>query len=223
MKIALAPWELTGEGFILVYKFQKGFVDKNCFLDHYQADNFVGGLGTVMCVNYQTSNVGPYLELLFIPGVINLKTLNLAKIKSGFTISKIYVSTRDSVENGINNWGIPKQLADFQWNELADNQVEVKISIDGKVFFYAIFKRKSFKFPITTSIIPLKIIQKIGNKYFQTKPTAKGKSSFAKLKKLEIEGNFFPKIESYKPLIVTNISNFKMVFPEAIVENKLSN
>jgi hypothetical protein len=208
-----APWKLNGEAFVAVYKFSKQFVNQYGFLEKYQIDNFDAGFGTIMCVNYSSSAVGPYFELLFIPGVINLKSLNLGTIKSGFSISKIFVSTNESVQNGINNWGIPKEVADFEWISLANNHVQVKVMKDGVVFFDAIFKRNSFKFPITTSIIPLKVIQKKGNKYFLTKPSAKGKGSFASIKKLEIKASHFPNLIGISPWIVSNISDLEMTFP----------
>lgn len=214
---APAPWDLTGEGFILLYKFPKEFIEKNGFLADYQKEHFKGGFGTVMCVNYTSSNVGPYFELLFIPGIINLKNLNLQKIRVGFTISKIYVSSQNSVNNGMANWGIPKELADFQWNKIDENNTDIKVSIAGEVFFEINFKKWPIKFPINTAFIPLKIIQKMGHKIMLTKPKAKGWSSFVKLKSVKANPAFFPPINDLKPILVTSISNFKMVFPEALV------
>jgi acetoacetate decarboxylase len=56
----------------------------------------------------QTSGVGPYQELLFIPGLFHIDG------RYTFSISKIYVSTEASVRSGIENWAIPKELADFK-------------------------------------------------------------------------------------------------------------
>ena len=64
----------------------------------------------------------------------------------------------------------------------------------------------------------MKIIQKIDNKYFLTKPTAKGKMCFAHLEKIWVNELYFPKIDTVKPLLGSNISNFNMVFPVAITE-----
>ena len=69
IKIAPAPWNLTGDAYIMVYKFSKGFVQEYGFLADYQQDRFLGYVGTVMLVDYKTSGVGPYRELLFIPGM----------------------------------------------------------------------------------------------------------------------------------------------------------
>ena len=105
--IAPAPWQLTGNAYIMVYKFSKEFVEEQGFLEDWQKDAFEGYLGTVMLVNYETSGVGPYFELLFIPGMFDFEGKNY------FSISKIYVSSDDSVYNGIKNWGIPKEQAEY--------------------------------------------------------------------------------------------------------------
>lgn len=62
----------------------------------------------------QTSGVGPYRELLFIPGAFHING------RYTFSIPKIYVSTETSVNSGIKNWGIPKEVADFTVEDQAD-------------------------------------------------------------------------------------------------------
>ena len=117
------PWKLKGNGYIFLYHFPKYFVEKFGFLADYQANRFDGDfVGTVMLVDYASSAVGSYQELLFIPGRLNFDK------KKIFSISKIYVSSQDSVENGIANWGIPKELADFKITKLSEKEeiVEVK-------------------------------------------------------------------------------------------------
>jgi hypothetical protein len=218
MIVKKAPWRLKGEAFVMVYKFSKDFVKENSFADAYQINNFDGGLGTIMCVNYAESDVGPYYELLFIPGTINLKKLNFNEIKSGFTISKIYVSTEASVQNGINNWAIPKEVADFQWIVLPDSKVQMIVTKNGFEFFNATFKKRSLKLPITTSFIPLKIIEKKDEKYFLTKPTAKGNGGLAKLENIKIDEKYFPDVKSIKPLVTSHISSMEMVFPIPVIE-----
>ena len=99
MQIAPAPWTLKGNGYIFIYHFPKEFVEKFGFLADYQRLSFKGDfVGTVMLVDYETSAVGPYQELLFVPGRM---TFNKKKL---FSISKIYVSSDDSVWNGNENW-----------------------------------------------------------------------------------------------------------------------
>ncbi len=70
-EIACAPWKLTGNGYILLYRFTKAFVAEHGFLADFQKEKFVSSWGAVMLVDYQSSPVGPYHELLFIPGLFS--------------------------------------------------------------------------------------------------------------------------------------------------------
>jgi hypothetical protein len=63
----------------------------------------------VMFVDYADSPAGPYRELLYMPG-----RLTLPGGRKAWSVTRIYVSTWDSVVNGRRNWGIPKDLAEFR-------------------------------------------------------------------------------------------------------------
>ena len=211
MKIAPAPWNLTGDAYIMVYKFSKDFVKEYGFLADYQQDRFLGYVGTVMLVDYKTSGVGPYQELLFIPGVF---TFNWKKM---FSISKIYVSSRDSVYNGIENWGIPKEYADFDWQINPDGSEDISVSIEGKQFFKTTIKKGFISFPIKT-VLPLTIVQKLRKDLILTHPTAKGKATLASIKSMEVDRNFFPDISKVSPLITMKVKDFEMNFKVPLVK-----
>ena len=106
-----APWNLRGKGYIFLYKFKKDFVGQNGNVPSFLDGAFAGGFGSVMLVDYEESDAGPYGELLFIPGKFRFGGQKLD------TISKIYVSTMESVVNGRANWGIPKEKADFSFEK----------------------------------------------------------------------------------------------------------
>jgi hypothetical protein len=206
IQIALPPWQLTGSGYILLYRFTKAFVAEHGFLVDFQKEKFVSGWGTVMLVDYQSSPVGPYHELLFIPGLFSFNK------KKVFSISKIYVSTQSSVINGIENWGIPKELADFHWRkkQISDH---IAISKDGVSFFEADFIKRRICFPISTTILPLTIVQAHKNRLMLTKPKSSGMAYLAKLQNIKVNGEFFPDLTKVKPLLVLHVENFKMEFP----------
>jgi hypothetical protein len=206
------PWKLKGNGYIFIYHFPKSFVEKFGFLANYQQDRFNGDfVGTVMLVDYETSPVGAYRELLFVPGRLNFNKKKL------FSISKIYVSSQDSVENGIANWGIPKELADFKISKPMPKESIVEVLIEGKTFFKVHLRDGSFKFPITTKFFPLKLAQKLGDDLLITNSPAKGKASFAKLINIEVNDAHFPSISQLKPLLVLAVKDFEMIFPEPLV------
>lgn len=206
IQIALPPWQLTGSGYILLYRFTKAFVAEHGFLADFQKEKFVSGWGAVMLVDYQSSPVGPYHELLFIPGLFSFNK------KKVFSISKIYVSTQSSVINGIENWGIPKELADFHWRkkQISDH---IAISKDGVSFFEADFIKRRICFPISTTILPLTIVQAHKNRLMLTKPRSSGMAYLAKLQNIKVNGEFFPDLTKVKPLLVLHVENFKMEFP----------
>lgn len=208
-KIA-APWKLTGKAFMFLMKFPEKFLIENGFLEKFQAENFKSRLGMVMIVRYESSDCGPYDELLFIPGKIEIE-----KIKA-YSISKIYVSTNISVENGIENWAIPKEQAEFEWIENS-KKTEINVRKNGVNFFSVTFESGGLNFPITTKLIPLKVMQLKDNQLFITKPSASGWAGFAKIKAIKVDDNYFPDISKLKPIVVSKMSKFNMTFPIADV------
>jgi acetoacetate decarboxylase len=200
------PWSLKGSGFILIYRFTKEFIAENGFLATFQKENFQSGWGTVMLVDYQTSPVGPYYELLFIPGIFSFNK------KKVFSISKIYVSTHTSVVNGIENWGIPKEQADFRWIKKSKGD-QIEITKEGNSIFKADFTKGWVRFPISTSLVPLSLIQQRTNQLMLTQPRSKGTAHFAKLSNLRINPIYFPDISQVKPLISLKVEDFIMEFP----------
>jgi hypothetical protein len=206
------PWKLNGNGYIFIYHFPKSFVEKFGFLADYQQDSFEGDfVGTVMLVDYATSAVGPYHELLFVPGRMKFDKKKL------FSISKIYVSSQDSVENGIANWGIPKELANFKITKPTEKETIIEVMTEGKTFFKAHLRNRSFSFPITTKFFPLKLAQKLHNDLLITNSPAKGKASFAKMLDIVVDNKFFPPISQLKPLTILAVEDFEMIFPEPLV------
>lgn len=207
---ALAPWTLTGRGFILLYRFPEEFVRESGFLpDEWKVMRW-SGRGYVMLVDYQDSPVGPYHELLFIPGKTRIGGERLN------TISKIYVDSLDSMNNGRNNWGIPKELADFSWSEEGCEQT---IRVGGyDPFFEITIEPGSIHFPVHTRFMPIHLYQELDNKKFQVSPVGKGSGHFSLIKGLKVDPQFFPDLDLLEPSIVLYINPFTMTFPIAKTE-----
>jgi len=207
--IAPPSWTLTGNGIILLYRFPEKFIRKNGFLADYQQDSYKGLVGSVMLVDYHTTPVGPYQEILFIPGLFRLMD------QYTFSISKIYVSSHDSVWNGIENWGIPKEHCSFDL-QTCDNRTDYfSASLHKKPFFEATIQRGGFSFPLTTTLFPLRITQRLRDDLVLTKPSAKGKAYLGQLKNIRINAELFPDFSDLKPLSVLVVKDFQMVFPTA--------
>ncbi|NVJ85068.1 MAG: acetoacetate decarboxylase family protein [Algoriphagus sp.] len=210
--IAPAPWDLKGEGVILVYKFSKNWVEQQGQLPDYLKGQFSGGLGYLMLVNYTQSPVGPYRELLFIPG----KFKNHRKQ----TITRIFVDSEQSTQNGRANWGIPKETMDFSWEE-QEGQIQIRVKSKEETFFSCEVKPFGFTFPANTKLLPIDLYQHWKGKDFFTKPSGKGKAKLARVNILHVNPSFFPPIDQIKPLLAVHIRPFQIHFPEAVVHEKI--
>ncbi|RYF64036.1 MAG: acetoacetate decarboxylase [Cytophagaceae bacterium] len=209
---ALPPWTLTGNGLVLIAHFTETFVRQQGFLDGFQQTTYRGWVGTVMLVDYTSSDVGPYCELLFIPGLFNVKG------RTTFSISKIYVSSQVSVDNGIANWGIPKEQADFTITTLEDGSKTYLVRKDGNTFFSVRVSAGGLSFPVNTKFLPgFQVTQQRGNDLLLTAPSASGTGQFASLHELQIDSDYFPDIRQGTRLATIAVTNFNMVFPVAAV------
>ncbi|MDX1961093.1 MAG: acetoacetate decarboxylase [Leptospiraceae bacterium] len=203
-----APWNLNGEGFVLSFWANKEKNLEHGFIDINDRDSYVGGMGSAMLVNYSSSAVGPYYELLYIPGDFIFKGKKFKKI------TKIYVSSELSVREGILNWAIPKELAEFEWKKENDT-TSVRVKFNGKEFAYFELEKYLFPFPISTSILPYTLNQKSINTYLQTKFTGKGNAKLTKLNKVEIDNKLFPNILEVSSFSFPSIGvdPFNLTFP----------
>jgi hypothetical protein len=198
------PWKLKGEGIIMVFRFKKEWVEENGFLNENQKGNFKGGLGFVMLVNYGESPVGPYKELVFIPG--KFKSNNLQ------SITRIFVDSDLSTENGRFNWGIPKETVPIIWQKNG-NEETIGIGTEEDPVLFCKISSGGIPFPATTKIIPINLFQKLEGKDFFTKPRGSGWAKLAKIESLKVDKAHFPDISKVKPLFCFKVNPFTMHFP----------
>lgn len=207
-----APWSLQGYGYLIMFKAEPTWLLENGFIDADRLDNYVPSIGTAMLVNYASSTAGPYGELLFIPGKF--------KFPEGerYSISKIYVSSMQSVINGQDNWGIPKELAEFDFAEQTASQQHIRISLPngGDMIADMKFSNKSWGVPVTTALLPEKlrtVAQYWQDQLFYTAPSAKSTLKLAKLQTGEFNQALFPDLNGVKILSVFKAEALQMQFP----------
>ncbi len=201
------PWQLFGDGYILLYNFSHKFICEECFCPETLSDNLFKGLGCVMMVNYVRSTAGPYRELLFIPGKFNYDNEKL------YSITKIFVSTMASVENGRRNWGIPKELAEFASVQLDRHRERIVVHREGELVLETVLKTRGFPFPVRTRYYPFPLVQEYENKAFFTEFSGEGKGRLAVVEDMHVNPKHFPDIASVKPLAVVHVENFSISFP----------
>jgi Acetoacetate decarboxylase (ADC). len=203
-----APWALSGRGYIILYHFDRAFVLDRGFLPEASKADFAGGIGAVMVVDYASSAAGSYGELLFIPG--KFKALG----RKWDRITKIYVSTVESVLNGRENWAIPKERADFAF-ERSGPVEKIAVSTGGRTFFRARFETTGPRFPMSTSLLPFPLLQPKDGGYLQTTFSGHGRGRLAKVSGVEVDQRLFPELALSRPLMAIGVEPFDIVFPVA--------
>jgi hypothetical protein len=204
---APAPWRLAGDGYIWIFRFPRAFVEREGFLSDWQSEALVSTLGAVMLIDYLESDVGPYRELLFIPGRVNVAGRGM------FTISKIYVSTAESVVNGLDNWGIPKQLAAFDRASEGDGSERFGVNLEGREIFTARLAPFGPRFPFVSALLPLAVGQERRGDLLITRPKAVGTGRLCRARDVHAAAAYFPDIARMKPIAVIAVRDFRMTFP----------
>lgn len=149
-----APWVLNGYAFQTLH-----------LVDTAKARLFVPGdldlisvfpgktLGGVYLAYYGSGSVLEYSELIVVPGLVRHDR------HFGAWISHIYVDHPDSVAGGRNIWGLPKELAEFTWQ---DDGVEVRQ--EGTLLCKM---RSHWKLPLWQQELTIPSLSKLENRYIK--------------------------------------------------------
>jgi len=89
-----------------------------------------GGIGSVQIIRYHMSSVGPYDELLIVPGAFKPPP-GCPNQGPGLRVTQIYVSSLESVLNGRRNWNIPKKLARFEFRQVEGSATKIELNVYG--------------------------------------------------------------------------------------------
>lgn len=209
------PWSLTGRGFISLLRFPEPLsLEEAGVPPLIQAKGQPSRYCWMMAVDYADSAVGPYHELLFIPGA-----LQFAHSGRRPTIGRIFVSSMASVINGRANWGIPKDQAEFSFVDSSKRDTRIALRRDGREPFAQLhYSHSGLSLPFTTAILP-KRLHTLGQEWegqeFRYTPTASGLISPAKLILAQGDGQTFPALQRAKPIVSVAVKRFSMTFPVA--------
>ncbi|MGF1674551.1 MAG: acetoacetate decarboxylase family protein [Rivularia sp. (in: cyanobacteria)] len=111
MTYPAAPWTLKGYAFqtlqLVNIEQARKFIPPEL-----EIVSFLPGksLGSIYISCYESGSLLTYNELIVVPGLVRYQG------KIGGWISHIYVDNQDSVAGGREIWGLPKEMADFSWN-----------------------------------------------------------------------------------------------------------
>lgn len=209
--LAPPPWALEGRGTILLVKQTKDALDDPSFIPPaLRGLRRHGGHALVMFVDYERSAVGPYRELLYIPGRFDFPN------GRHYSITRIYVSSMASVVNGRVNWGIPKDACDFDYRYGADGRDRFDVSHEGTRFAHLEIAARGPRLPFTTGLLPrvlLTLSQIHGGRQFTYVPSASGTVQFAKVTNWQFDGTLFPDLTRGRVLACVRTPRFRMRFP----------
>lgn len=107
-------------------------------------------VGMIYVASYSAASVMPYNELIVANAIASYQG------KVGAWISHIYVDNPDSVQGGRDIWGLPKEMADFQWQR--GELPEVQVSQGDRVLCSLTCKWRSpsfsgFQFPVGAPVL----------------------------------------------------------------------
>lgn len=216
---APAPWWLKGRGYIAALR----FADDSTEQDRFLPTTLLGKrkpsrIAWLMFVDYAHSDVGPYHELLFIPG-----SFPFADGKNHLSISRIFVSSMASVVNGQRNWGIPKDLAEFEVRYGDKGLDTVRVSKDGEFMAELRFKSYPLWLPFLGALVP-RALRTLGQhrdgKTFVYSPSASGIVQPARLIEARSNPRLFPDLSKARPLFTVAIRRFWMRFPLSRIFNQ---
>lgn len=212
--VAPAPWQLAGQGLIVAVRVPRE--ERQRFLPDDVVLASDAGLSFLMFVDYTSSAVGPYHELLFIPGIARIGDQRRR------TISRIFVSSEASVENGRRNWGIPKDRCDFDVAYDADGGGRAALALEGASPFAELeFEARGPRWPFPGGLAPAALrtlAQAWEGRQFTYAPSASGHARFARVRHWRFDPAQFPDLAKGRVVAAMRITDFRMTFPVARIE-----
>ena len=212
-----APWDLRGSGWIVALRLPPDSPARDAFLPAGQAGRGRGLASFLMFVDYTESGCGPYRELLFIPG-----TFPFEDGRRHLSIGRILVSTWDSVVNGRNNWGIPKDRADFEVERAAGGgrDESVRVTSDGREVCELRFacSRLAPPLPVHAALLPVglrTLAQRFRGRTYYYAPEASGRVRPGRLIAWRFDAVLFPDLADAAVLAIVKVESFRMRFPVA--------
>ncbi|MDX1993733.1 MAG: hypothetical protein SF029_15195 [bacterium] len=204
------PWTLTGRAYVMIYKWTGRYIAERVTLPPALGGRFRPSLGAMMLVDYDSSPVGPYREVLFIPGQFRINQ------KKHWSVTQILVDSAASRESGRANWAIPKEDGAFAWSPLSDGDDgdAIQVSYGGQAFLDVRFKVGRFRFPVNNWWYPVSIAQPADDSFYITSIHASGTASLAEISHIESHAAAgFPDVTRANPFGVVHLSRFTVTLP----------
>lgn len=206
---APAPWNVKGRAYWIVYRFPETFMREAFGPNATPA----GGIGFVGLVDYSSTNVGVYQELMLIPGRARYPGA------TGYSVSHIVVDSEASMVNGRANWGIPKGMATFDWRQDDDAAEHIVAQQEGETMLDIRLRPRGPAMPFHSGLVPggLSIVQRPENKTLKTRFMTRCRMRWARVEACRSPGTRFPDVSPFKPLGVIYMPSFDIDMQPATV------
>lgn len=208
------PWALRGTGYIILYAFKREERRAAAFTQPNLEAAWRGGPGALVWMDYTASPVGPYREILFIPGLFAINE------RLSFSISRIFVETLDSVVGGRANWGIPKDLATFSGETRADGTERLQAHIDERPLADLYVHPLGPVITLDTAFMPITIMQRMHDRFFYTPLVLKAGVQWLDVIRAwtdETDAEL-PALAGHRPLAAVKLHDFDVTFPMPRIE-----
>ncbi len=207
-------WELSGSCYIMTFKFPKQYVLDNFLAEPFRK-NYYGNIGTIFLADYQSSNMGPFRELFFVPGKFRFQRRNLQ------TVSRAFVSTEAAMNNAGQNWGIPKVMADFDLVCPDRESENLKVTVNGVPVMDIIIRtpESGFPFPVN-SFVPKRLVQQSEGKTYFLNLQGRGFGKLGQILKVDVNPALFPNFAFFKHVAIIRVRNFRLKIPAAKTINQ---
>lgn len=212
--LAPAPWDLAGQGYLFALWMPQDVLDHGSFIAAQTPRAGRGRMAFAMFVDYAGSDVGPYHELLYIPGKLSFGG------DARLSITRIFVSSQASVVNGRLNWGIPKDRCDFDLAYGLRDRIALH-GEEGRGFADMELEAFGPRLPAPMQWMPRSwrtLSQVRDGKRYTYVPEASGRFRFARVRHWRFDPAVFPDLARGRVLAAMKITDFRMRFPVAAVE-----
>lgn len=215
-KRAPAPWTLHGAGWILLLDLHDAVRRDPLHLPQELRAQPMSGPAIVMLVEYAASPVGPYRELLYIPG-----RFDFGAGRRAWSVTRIYVDSWASVVNGRLNWGIPKDRADFRSTPAGRGQ-DIEVTIGTRRVAAFSLQARGPDIPAPAGLIPATLrtlLQDYAGRRFELAPRASGRVGLARVCAMQSDAALFPDLAEARIRLALHVPRFSLTFPAGTISS----
>ena len=203
VRMTSTPWHLRACGCAVLYRARADLAPPG------RRAAFRGGAAALLLLRYRDSPVGPYHELLYVGGFF---AENGAVRPS---VTRILVDGEASARAGRDLWGLPKELARFDWQDGF-----VRVEQEDRLVAEFAWRAFGPRLPALSAPVPRAwrtLAQPWQGRTLFTGPRAAGWLRPARLTRALVNPALFPDVGGQRPLLTLAISDLRLLFPAARV------